>query len=358
MTHNIKITPCSVSKVSGLDFNNIPFGRVFTDHMFTADYIDGQWTNLEIKPFENLSLHPATLGLHYGQSIFEGMKATKHLDGTPLLFRPDQHAKRFNRSAQRMCMPTMPESMFLDAINALVGVEQHWIPSQKGSAMYIRPFMFATDEMVGVRPSDSYKMVIIVLPVGPYYTKPVSLIAAQNYVRAVKGGVGEAKASGNYAAAMLPSKMAKDLGYDQVLWLDPFEFKYIQEVGTMNIFFVMDGKVITPITDGAILHGITRMSIMDILQEKGYDVEERLISIDEVLDAHQRGTLTEVFGAGTAALVAAVSKLEIKGTVIELDWESATVGPEAKSYLNDLRDGTIKDTRGWIHPVELPVVEI
>ncbi len=355
MSQKIKITLSPTSKVHELDFNNIPFGKVFTDHMFTVDYIDGEWINPEIKPFSNLDLHPASLVLHYGQSIFEGMKASLHKDGTPLLFRPLDHAKRFNKSARRLCMPTIPEELFMEAVQNLVSVEQQWIPPIKGSALYIRPIMFATDEMVGVRPSDTYKVVIIALPVGPYYAKPVSLVAAQNYVRAVKGGVGEAKAGGNYAAAMLPSKMANDLGYDQVLWLDPYEFKYVQEVGTMNIFFVIDRKVITPLADGAILHGITRSSIIDILRENGYTVEERLISIDELLDAHKKSTLTEVFGSGTAALVAAVSRLKIKDTVIELDWQNAVVGPIAKSYLNDLRDGTIPDTRGWIVPVESQV---
>ncbi len=355
MTHNIKITTSTISKIKELDFNKIPFGSVFTDHMFTADYIDGEWTNLEIKPFANLDLHPATLALHYGQSIFEGMKATKHTNGSVMLFRPDEHAKRFNRSATRMCMPNIPEEMFLDAVHALVGIEQQWVPPQKGSALYIRPFMYASDGILGVRPSDSYKVVMFVLPVGPYYSKPVSLIAAQHYVRAVKGGVGEAKACGNYAAAMLPSKMAKEMGYDQVLWLDSAEFKYIQEVGTMNIFFVIDGKVITPATDGSILKGITRKSIIQILKEEGYTIEERKLSIDEVVEAYKNGTLTEVFGAGTAALVAAVNKLNIKGTIIELDWSKASVGPFIKEYLNSIRNGSKMDTHGWIVPIKQPV---
>ncbi|MCL4160042.1 UNVERIFIED_CONTAM: hypothetical protein GTU68_024653, partial [Idotea baltica] len=248
--------------------------------MFEADFVDGRWTNLVIKPFANFSLHPATLALHYGQSIFEGMKATKHVDGTPLLMRPEEHARRLNASAQRLCMAEVPEDLFLQAVHSLVSIDQAWIPPQEGSALYLRPYLFATDEMIGVRASTNYKFVIFTCPVGPYYAKPISLLADTVHVRATIGGVGEAKACGNYAASLLPAKLAKDQGYDQVLWLDGKESKFVQEVGTMNIFFVIDDVVITPSLDGAILKGITRKSVIELLIDKGYKVEERKLSID------------------------------------------------------------------------------
>ncbi|RMD97712.1 MAG: branched-chain amino acid aminotransferase, partial [Bacteroidetes bacterium] len=246
MDMDIRITKTNSSRIDGVDFDNLPFGRLFSDHMFMAEYKDGQWQNFRIEPFKNFSLHPATMALHYGQEIFEGMKATKTLDGKPYLFRPEMHAKRLNKSAARMCMPEFPEEMFLKALHTLIDLDQGWIPPREGSALYIRPTMIATDEFIGVKPSDSYLFFIFTCPVGPYYPKPVKLLAETKYVRAVLGGTGEAKAAGNYAGALLPAKLAQEKGYDQVLWLDAREFKYIQESGTMNIFFVIDNKVITP----------------------------------------------------------------------------------------------------------------
>ena len=271
--NNLKITKVQNSAVSSVDFDNIPFGKTFTDHMYVADYIDGEWTNMEIKPLENFSVHPGNLAWHYGQSIFEGMKATRDAEGTPLLFRPEEHVYRLNASARRMCMPEFPEEAFLEAVHTLVRLEKNWIPPQEGSALYIRPFMVAMDEAIGVRPSDTYKFIICTLPVGPYYAKPVKLKAEESFIRAAEGGVGEAKTAGNYAASLYPAKLAKAEGYDQVMWLDAKEFKYVQEVGTMNIFFVIDGKVITPMTDGSILKGITRDTILTILKDKGYTVD-------------------------------------------------------------------------------------
>lgn len=348
MKYNIQFTPTTKSKIGDLDFDNILFGRVFSDHMFEADFIDGQWTNIAIKPFGSFSLHPATLALHYGQSIFEGMKATKHQDGTPLLMRPEEHARRLNASADRLCMERVPEELFLQAVHSLVNIEKDWIPPAKGSALYLRPFLFATDEMIGVRASDNYKFIIFACPVGPYYPKPISLLADTFHVRAVEGGVGEAKACGNYAASLLPAKMAKESGYDQVLWLDGKESKYVQEVGTMNIFFVIDNVIITPSLDGAILRGITRKSIIEILKENGHTIEERPLSIDEILLAHKDGTLSEVFGTGTAAVVAQVNRIKINDTIIDLDVKNAVVSKFAKGQIDGLRDGTVEDTRGWI----------
>ena len=254
----ISIERVKSSRLPQTDLNNIPFGRVFTDHMFVMDYKNGSWQNAKIEGVRNLAIHPANLTLHYGQSIFEGMKASKNADGVPLLFRPEMHATRMNASAERMCMPTIDPELFVEAVRQLVYLEKDWIPDMAGSALYIRPFMFATDEFLGVAPSETYKFIIMTLPVAPYYSKPVKLFASTQYIRAAKGGVGEAKTAGNYAASLLASKQARDKGFDQVLWLDGRDFKYVQEVGTMNIFFVIDQMVITPPTDGAILKGITQ----------------------------------------------------------------------------------------------------
>lgn len=248
-------------------------------------------------------------------------------------------------------MPPFPEEDFVEILHRLIGIDKAWIPPITGSSLYIRPLMFATDEEIGVKSSNSYSFIILTLPVGPYYSKPVSLFAESQYIRAAKGGVGEAKCAGNYAAAMLPSELAKQKGYDQVLWLDAVDFKYIQEVGTMNIFFVIDGKVITPSTDGTILRGITRDCIITVLRDHGYAVEERPLSIDEVVQAYQQGTLEEVFGSGTAALVANVKKITYQDIDMHLPEENWKASILAKNEINGLRDGTIVDTRGWMQPV-------
>ncbi len=352
MSYDIKITKVKESLLSSVDFENIPFGRTFSDHMFTADYIDGKWTKLQIIPFQNFQIHPAGLVLHYGQAIFEGMKASKGVDGKPYFLRPEKHSERLNASARRMCMPEVPEDLFQQAIHELVNLDQGWIPQKEGSALYIRPYMFANGEFIGVAPSDTYKFVIFTGPVGPYYPKPVRLLVADKYVRAVPGGVGEAKTAGNYAASLLPAKLANEAGFDQILWMDGHEFKYVQEAGTMNIFFVIDGKVITPSTDGAILKGITRDSIIHILRDKGYIVEERPIAISEVVNAHKAGLLEEMFGTGTAAVVAHVADFTYKGDTFELPaLEKRKVGALAKSEINGLRAKTIEDSRGWVVPV-------
>lgn len=354
MTKTIRITPIEHSRRASVNFSSLPFGKVFSDHMFVADWVDGQWINVEIKPLAPFEVHPGNLAWHYGQSIFEGMKATKHVDGTPLLFRPEEHVYRLNNSARRMCMPEVPEQLFLDAVHTLVDMEKDWIPDEEGSALYLRPLMFATDEFIGVRPSDTYRFLIFAMPVGPYYAKPVSLKAETKYVRAVAGGVGEAKTAGNYAASLYPARLAREEGFDQIMWLDAKEFKYVQEVGTMNIFFVMDGKVITPATEGAILKGITRKSLIEILRREGYTVEERPITIDELIEAYEAGLLTEVFGSGTAAVVSMAERLNYKGKDLTFDTTTYTVAPLAKSIINGMRSGRLPDAFGWVHKVTNP----
>lgn len=357
MEFNIKITKAQNSRLGEVDFENIPFGKVFSDHMFVADYKDGEWQDARIVPFGRFEMHPAAMVLHYGQAIFEGMKASKSVEGKPFFLRPEMHAKRLNNSARRMCMPEVPEALFLEGLHKLIDLDQGWIPPQKGSALYIRPYMFSMDEFIGVKPSETYRFIIFTGPVGPYYPKPVSLIADTEYVRAaVHGGTGEAKVAGNYAASLLPARLANQKGYDQVMWLDSKEFKYIQEVGTMNIFFVIDGKVATPALNGGILPGITRDTILKLLPEMGIEVEERAISIDEVVEAHAAGKLQEVFGSGTAAVIAHVSKIAYKGKDMELPpVAERKVGPAIKEHIDALRAGTIDDKHGWIVPVGEPV---
>ncbi len=347
--HEIKMNKVNQSRINEVDFNSLVFGRVFSDHMFTADFADGQWQNCEIQPFGNLSMHPASNVLHYGQAIFEGMKAFKYQDGTPVLFRLEEHAKRFNASARRLCMAEVPEELFCEAIEKIISLDRNWIPTFEGASLYIRPFLIGTDGYLGVKPSQTFKFIIFTCPVGPYYPKPVTLVTAEKYVRAVVGGVGEAKAAGNYAASLLPMREANNKGYDQVMWMDANEFKYIQEVGTMNLFFVIGDKVVTPAINGAILKGITRKSFIDILKDKGIPVEERDITIDEIVEAYKTGELKEIFGSGTAAVASHVSELTHKGYKMVLPpVEERRIGNMLKRELNDIRTGVVEDRFGWI----------
>jgi branched-chain amino acid aminotransferase len=279
------------------------------------------------------------------------MKASKMMDGTPVLFRPEMHAHRMNLSAKRMCMPEFPEDWFVEGLKQLIDLDQAWIPPAEGSALYIRPTMIATDEFIGVRPSSRYLFFIITGPVGPYYPKPVRLITEPNYVRAVVGGTGEAKAAGNYGAAMLPSKLAQEKGFDQVLWLDPPAYKTIQECGTMNVFFVIGNKVITPPLNGTILKGITRDSFLQILRTESYDVEEYPLTVDELVDAYKKGQLKEAFGAGTAAVLSHVSEIEHNGFLMKLpDISERKVGHFLKATIDGMRFGRLPDKYGWIVP--------
>ncbi|NJB86602.1 branched-chain amino acid aminotransferase [Lewinella marina] len=348
-TSSIRVERVQQSRLDTVNFNDLPFGKIFSDHMFVSDYRDGEWTDDRIIPFGHFTMHPASMVLHYGQAVFEGMKASLHEDGTPLLLRPDEHAKRINASARRMMMAEFPEDRFVEAISQLVALDKDWIPPTEGSALYLRPYMYATDEFIGVRPSESYRFCVFTAPVGPYYAKPVRLVVEQEYVRAVPGGTGEAKAAGNYAGSLLPAHLAQQRGFDQVVWMGGPNRKQIQEVGTMNIFFVIDGEVITPATDGAILKGITRKMFIQILKDRGIPVTERVIEIDEVVAASEAGTLQEMFGAGTAAVVSHVSELQYKDKLMTLPpVEGRKIGPMLKRYIDGLRAGKVEDPHGWI----------
>lgn len=346
----ITVTPTTETRLHDVDFSNIPFGKVISDHMFVVDYDGQQWVNPRIEPFARLDISPANLALHYGQSIFEGLKATRR-NGEPVLFRADMHARRLNVSAERMCMPELPEDLFMQGLKMLVDLDRDWIPEKENHALYIRPLMFATDEYFGVHASEKYRFLIFTGPVGPYYPKPVTLWAEEVFTRAAQGGAGEAKCAGNYGASLLPAMRAKKAGYDQVMWMDATEKKYVQEVGTMNLFFVIDGKVVTPATTGTILRGITRDTFITLLKEWGYTVEDRLLSITEIADAYWRGTLLECFGAGTAAVVSHVSEITWRDRKMELppvDPQNRPVGTRLKQHIERLRMGLEPDKYGWL----------
>ncbi len=334
--------------------DNLIFGRTFTDHVFEMDYDDalGGWHNPTIKKFGDLKMSPATMVLHYGQAIFEGMKAYKQDNGRVALFRPEDHFKRLNRSADRMCIPLIDEKFLLDALIELIKIDKDWIPTKPGHALYIRPLIFATDPFLGVRASNNYKLIIMLSPVGPYYPegfKPVPILATDHYVRAVRKGVGECKTAGNYAASLAAQREAIKEGYTQVLWLDAIEQKYLEEVGTMNIFVQFKDEVATPPLTGSILPGITRKSVLQILKDWNYNVTERPIAMQEVIDRYNDGSLVEIFGTGTAAVISSLSKLKYHDTVLKFsDEEAGELGTKLYNEITDIQYGRIEDRYNWL----------
>jgi branched-chain amino acid aminotransferase len=349
LSADFNITKVERSKLHSMSLENIPFGKFFTDHMLEVDYEDGEWKTVEIKPYQPLLLSPSLASLHYGQAIFEGIKAYKNPQGEARIFRPVENFKRFNISAERMEMPKVPEEIFIEGMKALVKLDANWIPDKPDHSLYIRPFMFSSDEMIGVRPSQKYKFIIILSPTGPYYSSPMRIYVEENYIRAVPGGVGFAKNAGNYGAAMFPSAEAKRKGYDQVLWMDALEHKYVQECGTMNIFFVIGNKAITPNLDsGTILAGVTRDSVIQLLKEQGLVIEERQLSIDEIVSAYKEGNLLEVFGTGTAATISMIKELRYKDFVMNFDTDKWKISKEIKSRMSAIKEGKAEDKYGWM----------
>ena len=348
---NIEIQKIENSKVSEIDFNNVPLGRTFTDHMFICTYSDGEWGTPKIEPLKPIPTHPAAMALHYGQALFEGLKATKNEKGEPLLFRPEENAKRLNYSARRLGMPEFPVELFVEGLKKLVALDQAWIPPQEGSALYLRPFMYATEAFIGMRAATSYNFIIMASPANPLYSGRVKLWAEKEFIRAAQGGTGSAKAAGNYAAAVLPTELAKKKGYDQVLWLDAKEHKYIEEVGTMNIFFHIGDKFVTPPLSGSILSGITRMSVIDYLRHAGYEVEERKITLEEIRQASKDGDLKEAFGTGTAVGIAYIETIGSDEGEILVSKESP-VGQEVNHWLNQLKMGKVEDVFNWMQVAE------
>ncbi|MBQ2967997.1 MAG: branched-chain amino acid aminotransferase [Clostridia bacterium] len=349
---NITITKTTAPKQKPQDESKLGFGKVFTDHMFIMNYSGEKgWHDARIVPYGDLTLSPASMVFHYGQEMFEGLKAYKGADGKARLFRPEMNAKRTNNTNKRLCIPELPEEMFVEAVKAVVKVDEDWIPSAPGTSLYIRPFIIATDSFLGVAPSDTYLFMIILSPSGAYYASglaPVGIWIEDEYVRAVRGGMGFAKAGGNYAVSLAAQVKAHDDGYSQVLWLDGVERKYIEEVGAMNIFFKINGKIVTPMLNGSILPGITRDSVIQVCKSWGLEVEERKVSVDELKEAYENGTLEEVFGTGTAAVISPVGKLRWVDEVMEIgNGEIGEVSQKLYDTITGIQWGKIEDPFGW-----------
>ncbi len=338
-------------ELPGVD-NPLAFGTIFTDHMFVMDYTEGKgWHDARIEPYGNISLDPSAMVFHYGQEMFEGLKAYKTEDGRILMFRPDKNIERANRSNARLMMPQIPEDMFLEAMKQLVKMEEAWIPTKEGTSLYIRPFLIATDPYLGVRPSNTYKFIVILSPVGAYYPEglnPVKIWIEDEYVRAVQGGIGEAKTGGNYVASLAAQMKAHDEGYSQVLWLDGVERKYIEEVGAMNIFFKINGTVVTPELNGSILPGVTRKTCIELCKSWGMKVEERKISVEELEEAAKTGTLEEVWGSGTAAVISPVGHLRYEDEVFQIgDGGIGVLSQKLYDTVTGIQLGKIEDSNGW-----------
>ncbi len=349
---DIKITKTTMPKAKPEKGQKLGFGHIFTDHMFMMNYTEGKgWHDARIVPYGNLSLDPSAMVFHYGQEMFEGLKAYRGEDDTIYLFRPDMNAKRANASNERLCIPEIPEDMFVEAVKAVVDIDRDWVPSDPGTSLYIRPFVIATDEFLGVAPSKTYLFIVILSPSGAYYESglaPVGIWIEDEYVRAVKGGMGFAKTGGNYAASLIAQVKAHDSGYSQVLWLDGVERKHIEEVGAMNIMFKIGGKVITPALNGSILPGITRNSILHVCRSWGYEVEERRISVEELVAAAKDGTLEEVWGTGTAAVVSPVGKLRYMDDVMTIgDGGIGELTQKLYDELTGIQWGKREDPYGW-----------
>lgn len=351
-TQNIQISKTPQSRLSEVDFNNIPFGRVFSDHMFIADYDGKSWKNLRIEPYQPLQMSPANSALHYGQSIFEGMKAFKNKEGEVVVFRPLDNFRRLNISAERMCIPQLPEDVFMNALTELLRLDKQWVPGIENTSLYIRPFIFAADDYLGIRPSDTYKFMIFTCPVGAYYSEPVRVKIETNYSRAATGGTGFAKAAGNYAASLLPAQKAQAQGYQQLLWTDAKSHQFIEESGTMNVMFIIDGTLITAPVGDTILAGITRDSVLTLAREWGYKVEERRVAVQEIVEAAQQGRLQEAFGTGTAATIAQIISIGHEDQDYQLP---PAAGREFSNRvfkaMNDIKLGTEADKWGWIYKV-------
>ncbi|MDH5381607.1 MAG: branched-chain amino acid aminotransferase [Cyclobacteriaceae bacterium] len=351
-TLNIEINKVAESRLSQVDFNNIQFGKIYSDHMFRADYDQGEWKRPKIEPYGYLPISPANQTLHYGVSIFEGMKAYKHQDGSVALFRPLENQKRLNRSAERLCMPDLPEDIFMEGLTRLMQLDKNWVPNLPDTALYIRPFMFSSEEYVGIKISEQFTFLIITSPVGAYYTNPLKVKIEMEFARAVKGGTGYAKAAGNYAGALYPSKLAQQQGYQQLIWTDGQEHKYIEEAGTMNLFFVINDTLVTPELTDTFLPGITRDSIIKLSKHLGFKIEERKITVEEVVDALKSKTMTEAFGVGTAATLTSISHIGYKGTDYEMpNSAGGYFSSQLQNNLEDIKTGKIVDPFGWIHKI-------
>lgn len=348
-TLKIETTRVSRSRLPQVDFNNLPFGKFYTDHMFMADFKDREWKNFRIVPFGRMEVSPATPALHYGQSIFEGMKAYHSSSGEALVFRPADNWARMNLSAERMCMPEIPEELFMEGLSALIDLDREWIPTQDGSSLYIRPFMFSADEYIGIRASENFTFMIILSPVGAYYADPVKVKIETHFTRAVEGGTGYAKAGGNYGGSIYPAKLAHEQGYHQLIWTDGKNHEYIEESGTMNVMFVINDTLVTPALSDSILAGITRNSVLKLARSWKLNVEERRISVKELVEALQHGKVQEAFGAGTAATIAHIELIGFEGKDYSLPpITNRPISQRILQEMDSIKRGKTTDPFGWV----------
>jgi branched-chain amino acid aminotransferase len=353
----MRITKTLKSRKHEVNYNNLGFGKHFSDHMFSCEYKNGKWDIPQILPYGSISISPSICSLHYGQIVFEGLKA--FYAGEKInIFRPEKYHERFNRSCLRLCIPPVEYELFIKGIEALIILDGHWVPQDKGSSLYIRPFIFATDDFLGVKVSEAYSFLIITSPVGAYYKEginPVRLITSGEYTRAAQGGLGEAKTPANYAASLLPAQMAQDKGFTQVLWLDGVENRFIEEVGTMNIFFLIDNKLVTPSLEGTILSGVTRDSVITLAKEWNIPVEERRVSIDELISSSKDGSLQEVFGTGTAAVISPVGEIKHKEeTIIINNRNIGELSQKLYDEITGIQYGEKEDKFNWCLPFSIP----
>lgn len=346
---DIAIERTKNSRLRSVDFNNLSFGAVFSDHMFSAECLDGKWQQPQVIPYGPISLAPATSALHYGQSIFEGFKVFRQTDGGIAVFRMDANLARFNRSAERLAMPQIPTELFIEGASELFRVDQEWVPRQEGGSLYVRPLFFATDDVIYVRPSKNYRLIVMACPVGQYFGESLRLIAEENFVRAFPGGTGFTKAAGNYAGSLLAARKAQENGFHSVLWLDGSQHKFVEEGGVMNVFFMVDGVAVTPPLGGTILPGVTRDSVITLLREMGTKVEERPIGIDELMEASRTGKLSEAFAAGTAATVNPIASIRYRDSDISIPVDkNSSVAARLLTTLNAIRTGASPDKYGWL----------
>lgn len=351
-TIDINIQKISKSRASDQDVNNVPFGKCFSDHMFVAEFADGKWQSASIMPYGDVPLSYAMSALHYGQAIFEGMKAYRNNKGEVSLFRPLENLKRLNKSAIRMAMPEIPEDLFMNGLLELIRLDAAWVPSSETGSLYIRPFLIATDEAIGVKISETYKFIVLCCPAGNYYSDPIKVLVETTYFRAVHGGVGFVKAAGNYGSSMYPTKIAQQKGYQQVIWTDSESHLYFEESGTMNVMFVVGDTLLTPGLSDTILDGVTRKSVIELAQSWGMKVEERKVSIKEVFEAYDRGDLKEVFGCGTAATIAQIIGIGHEGKDYDLPPVSERkFSNKVDAALRDIRKGRVEDTMNWMMKV-------
>ncbi|PHR71578.1 MAG: branched chain amino acid aminotransferase [Lutibacter sp.] len=351
-TGNIVIKKVSKSRISEIDFSNLAFGQQFSDHMFVCDYKDGKWQQSQVIPFQNISLSPSSKIFHYGQSIFEGMKAYKNENGETLLFRPLENQKRLNISAKRLAIPEFPEESFMEGLEALLKIDKDWIPTTEGSSLYIRPFMLATGNGFHASPSDEYKFVIATSPSGAYFGGEIKVLIEEKYSRSANGGVGFAKAGGNYAGQFYPTQLAKEKGYQQVIWTDDNTHEYIEEAGAMNIFVRIGDTLLTGPTSDRILDGITRKSIITIAEDEGIKVEVRKIKVSELIEASKKGELKEMFGAGTAAVISPIAGFGHRGEDYDLPEMENSYASRLKKRITDIQYGKTEDKFGWRYPVK------